>query len=331
MNYIEFQLERAAIAIGVSGDTPYLGEAITQFEHGQQAAFFAEKQGHSNDVMLAALLHDIGHYAYRTQQPQMGEFGAINHEWIGAKLAKEIGLSNKIARLIGYHVDAKRYLASRRPRYQELLSDASKQTLLHQGGAMTEGEMKNFEELADFNEILQVRTNDEKAKVVNLDIPDFGYYIQKLHSYLLTRNIKAHHKQNITILSSNIDYSKLENLELKQDYDIILCVPFPETLKHIKHIFANNDSLVIPDYFFTAGLDDNTLKQLGITFGQPINSLDEYIAEFLSFVEAGCLQSYLLVVAAEWFTHWQEHLELAQNNKFTDIQISKSILTFNIL
>ena len=56
MNYIEFQLERAAIAIGVSGDTPYLGEAITQFEHGQQAAFFAEKQGHSNDVMLAALL-----------------------------------------------------------------------------------------------------------------------------------------------------------------------------------------------------------------------------------------------------------------------------------
>ena len=65
----------------------YIGEAISQFEHALQCAYFAEKLGHSEEVILASLLHDIGHAALSSRQPQMADLGIINHEWIGARLA----------------------------------------------------------------------------------------------------------------------------------------------------------------------------------------------------------------------------------------------------
>ena len=40
----------------------YLGEPVTMAEHMLQAAFFAEQQGASDELVAAALLHDIGHF-----------------------------------------------------------------------------------------------------------------------------------------------------------------------------------------------------------------------------------------------------------------------------
>src|SRR5579872_4177296 len=93
--------------------TDYIGEPVSQLLHGLQCAYFAEQSGHSEEVILASLFHDIGHFASLTEQFTMADLGVMHHEWIGAKLVYDAGFSEKIAILIGHHVDAKRYLAGK--------------------------------------------------------------------------------------------------------------------------------------------------------------------------------------------------------------------------
>jgi [1-hydroxy-2-(trimethylamino)ethyl]phosphonate dioxygenase len=43
------------------GDAAYHGEAVSQTEHALQSAALAERQGATDSLVVAALLHDIGH------------------------------------------------------------------------------------------------------------------------------------------------------------------------------------------------------------------------------------------------------------------------------
>jgi predicted HD phosphohydrolase len=162
----------------------YIGESVSQLEHGLQAAYFADKQGHCESVVIASLLHDIGHFAHDTPQESMADLGVIYHEWIGAKFVYEAGFSAEVAWLIGNHVDAKRYLAAKKPAYLKYISEASLGTLVFQGGPMTVSECLEFESLPMYREILQVRTNDEKAKEVNLVVPFLTSYLPRLRLHI---------------------------------------------------------------------------------------------------------------------------------------------------
>ena len=43
------------------GDKDYIGEAISQMEHALQCGHQAEQDNYSNDIILGAMLHDIGY------------------------------------------------------------------------------------------------------------------------------------------------------------------------------------------------------------------------------------------------------------------------------
>lgn len=174
-----------------AGTNDYIGEPLSQIEHSLQCAYFAEQAHHSEEVVLASLLHDIGHFFPTNEQYKMANLGTIHHEWIGAKLAYDFHFSPKVALLIGHHVDAKRYLAAKKPQYYQRLSSASQQTLAYQGGPMTVEEMLSFEQHPYFKEILQVRVNDEKAKEVDLIVPDLSYYQERIY-----RHLEQHRRDN---------------------------------------------------------------------------------------------------------------------------------------
>ncbi|WP_082650868.1 HD domain-containing protein [Legionella steigerwaltii] len=183
MNYIDQKIDRAFQYLYRAKDLDYIGEHISQFEHALQCAYFAEQAGHSQEVILACLFHDIGHFALNTKQNKMADLGVVYHEWIGASLIYELGFSAKIALLIGNHVNAKRYLAGKKTDYSERLSEASKKTLSFQGGVMSEDEMFRFETNIHFKDILRVRVNDEKAKEIGLVIPELAYYRPYLYKH----------------------------------------------------------------------------------------------------------------------------------------------------
>src|ERR1700712_2672134 len=102
-----------------------------------QGAQLAETQGFDNETILAAFLHDIGHIAEKENEGNgMNGFGIMDHEALGSDFLLERGFSEKVARLVRSHVDAKRYLTLRSPGYYDHLSEASKTTLEYQGGPM---------------------------------------------------------------------------------------------------------------------------------------------------------------------------------------------------
>ena len=167
------------------GGEEYAGEKVSQLEHMAQAAALADQQGHDEDVVLAAFLHDIGHICVSaTGDEAMGDYGVKDHEEIGADYLKQKGFSKKVVRLVESHVEAKRYLTYKDPGYYDQLSDASKKTLEYQGGKMDTEEAKAFEQYPLFDLIIKMRRWDEEAKIENMPVPDLEHYRSMIIAHL---------------------------------------------------------------------------------------------------------------------------------------------------
>lgn len=167
------------------GDEQYYGEPVSQFEHAAQSAVLAEISGFDEEVQIAAFLHDIGHLLPAASEEElMAEYGRKDHEGVAAEWLRNRGFSDKIAVLVENHVNAKRYLCYANPAYFNNLSEASKQTLVFQGGRMEQEEAQAFEQNPYFEVIIRMRRWDEAAKVENQQLPDLDHFLKICKDYL---------------------------------------------------------------------------------------------------------------------------------------------------
>lgn len=153
------------------GHEDYIGEPVSQLEHMSQAAQLALAEGYDDEVVLAAFFHDIGHICGGAEG-DMGGYGAASHERVGANYLRRCGFSERLARLVEYHVEAKRYLTLRQPGYYQRLSEASRRTLEYQGGVMIEAEADAFEQDPLCAVSLRMRQWDELAKEMDVPVID---------------------------------------------------------------------------------------------------------------------------------------------------------------
>eukprot|EP00092_Neocalanus_flemingeri_P005783 GFUD01006225.1.p1 GENE.GFUD01006225.1~~GFUD01006225.1.p1 ORF type:complete len:198 (-),score=66.55 GFUD01006225.1:214-780(-) len=163
------------------GQENYIGENVTQLQHAQQAAIQAEQAGHSDLVIIGAFLHDIGHLiGMEKSLPLMEQngipLGTVDHDEVGENFLKDLGFPQEVTQFVRGHVQAKRYLVHTDPGYHSSLSEASKGTLVCQGGPMSAGEAAQFESLSNFSAILAMRKWDEAAKDVNIAATDNKKY-----------------------------------------------------------------------------------------------------------------------------------------------------------
>ena len=170
----EEKVNQLFAVLATKGQGDYIGEAISQIEHAVQAAQCAERVGAPDEVVIAALFHDIGHLL--DEGEDMGDLGKHDHEVLGAQYMLDLGFSNTVAELIRGHVKGKRYLTYKHPGYYEKLSDASKGTLAYQGGPMTADEAAAFEADPLFDWHLKIRAWDEQAKLENQPLPNMELY-----------------------------------------------------------------------------------------------------------------------------------------------------------
>jgi predicted HD phosphohydrolase len=115
---------------------------VTTIEHSLQAAHFAQASNASDALVIAALLHDIGH------------------------LIEPVRL----------HVPAKRYLCATDPSLVGRLSSASIQTLKLQGGPMSGAEIIAFEAEPFHQDALRLRRWDDQGKIAGLRTPGFLHF-----------------------------------------------------------------------------------------------------------------------------------------------------------
>lgn len=167
----------------------YLGEPVTIAEHMLQGALLAEEAGASDEVIAAALLHDVGHFTHDFPTDSADRGIDSLHEEAGARVLEGF-FPSVVIDCVRCHVDAKRYLCATRPEYFDRLSEASIRSLELQGGPMSPDEVAAFERNPNVREIVQVRYIDEAAKSPEKKTPDFAHYAPLLQR-VVDRHVAA--------------------------------------------------------------------------------------------------------------------------------------------
>jgi putative nucleotidyltransferase with HDIG domain len=173
------------------GDSDYIGEEISITNHSLQVAEEAEKHTRDEEVILAGLLHDIGHlvgmerkYATMGGAPSSKSYGIRDHETIGAEYLRSLGMSERVCDIVKNHVNAKRYLLYKEPDYEKEVSEASMKTLGYQGGVMSFKEAIVFEREPNFHWYIQLRKWEEKAKDKNRKTKTLIFYKDMINFYI---------------------------------------------------------------------------------------------------------------------------------------------------
>jgi phosphonate degradation associated HDIG domain protein len=157
------------------GAQAYFGEAISMTEHGLQAAYFAQQSHAPDTLILAALLHDVGHLTESVADDIADWTKDARHERSGSRwLAGRFG--PEISEPVRLHVPAKRYLCATEPAYFRELSPASVTTLKLQGGPMSATEVAAFEAEPYWRDAVRIRRWDDQGKVAGLKTPGFEHY-----------------------------------------------------------------------------------------------------------------------------------------------------------
>jgi phosphonate degradation associated HDIG domain protein len=157
------------------GASAYFGEAVTMTEHCLQAAYFARAADAPEALVIAALLHDVGHLVSAVPDDIADWTDDAHHELIGGRwLAARFG--PEVSEPVRLHVPAKRYLCATDSGYFDKLSAASVVTLKLQRGPMTTAEIAAFEAEPYWREAIRVRQWDDQGKVAGLHTPDFSAY-----------------------------------------------------------------------------------------------------------------------------------------------------------
>ena len=159
------------------GASEYGGEAVTQQEHALQAAWMAEQTGAAPTLILAALLHDVGHLLHDLPDDAPDDRVDDVHEDLGDRWLKR-SFVPAVCDPVRLHVAAKRYLCAVDPAYQASLSPPSLQSLALQGGPFTPAEAREFEAEPYFQESVELRRWDDLAKIPDLATPELAHYLQ---------------------------------------------------------------------------------------------------------------------------------------------------------
>ena len=179
-NIIDFILDLFARR----GAEEYMGEPVSMAQHMEQTAACAVADGAADDLVIAALLHDIGHFVGDFPIDAL-ENGIDNlHEEAGARFL-EAYYPSSVTEPVRLHVAAKKYLCAVDPQYFSRLSAASVQSLQVQGGPMTPAEVEVFESNPYHQSAVRVRGYDDDGKVAGLDIKTVASYRDRLELLLL--------------------------------------------------------------------------------------------------------------------------------------------------
>ena len=157
------------------GAGAYFGESVSMTEHALQAAYFARGAAASSALIVAALLHDIGHLVEEVPNDIADWTADAHHEEIGGHwLAKRF--RPEVSEPVRLHVPAKRYLLATDAEYFAKLSPASVITLKLQGGPMAAHEVAKFETEPFHKDAVRIRKWDDQGKVAGLKTPGLRDY-----------------------------------------------------------------------------------------------------------------------------------------------------------
>ncbi len=158
-------------------------ESVSMTDHMLQTATLASAADCADHLVLAALLHDIGHLLLAEQDlanpSDSHRHTDLHHEDLAAAFLRP-HLPEIVVAPIALHVSAKRYLCATDDEYLARLSPASTHTLALQGGPFLESEVTAFQDNPDWQDALLLRRFDDDAKVSGTPTPTVEEFLARL-------------------------------------------------------------------------------------------------------------------------------------------------------
>jgi predicted HD phosphohydrolase len=149
------------------------GVALSQLDHAlQTAALLAHLHVGDDELAAAGLVHDIGHL--------LSGGADETHADDAARAVRRV-LGERVAGMVGLHVEAKRYLVATDTRYGGVLKDDSVRSLARQGGAMSDAETTAFLLLPWAADAVTLRRADDNGKVEGVVVGDLARWSPLLH------------------------------------------------------------------------------------------------------------------------------------------------------
>jgi phosphonate degradation associated HDIG domain protein len=160
------------------GGEQYAGEPVTQLEHALQCALSAQEDGADDELVTAALLHDLGHLLHDLgPTPTLQGIDDV-HQYRALPFLRGL-FGDGVINPVKLHVDAKRYLCATRPGYFAALSEDSKRSLGLQGGIFNEGQAEAFIAQSGAPEAVRLRVWDDGAKTAGLATPPLAHFLKR--------------------------------------------------------------------------------------------------------------------------------------------------------
>ncbi len=157
-------------------------EGVTLEQHCLQTAALAAADGANDELVLAALLHDVGHFL---QAEARGNENYLATDWDHDVVAADWlrpRFGDAVADAVGHHVSAKRWLCTAEPEYLKALSPASVASLAAQGGKFTEAEAAEWKVQPGTDDAVRLRRWDDDGKVEGVNVQPLSAYLPLLRS-----------------------------------------------------------------------------------------------------------------------------------------------------
>ncbi len=158
------------------GGIAYSGEPVTQREHALQTAALAEAAGASEALIIAALLHDLGHLLNPQGNTPTAHGIDDQHQYFALPFLRGV-FPDAVLEPIRLHVEAKRCLCAIDAQYHACLSADSVRSLALQGGVLSADETEAFLHRPYAADALRLRRWDDRAKVAGRPTPDLSHFL----------------------------------------------------------------------------------------------------------------------------------------------------------
>ncbi|SDD16157.1 HD domain-containing protein [Rhodococcus tukisamuensis] len=145
------------------GGQEYLGEQVSMAQHMLQTGRAARAAGAPAELVVAAVLHDVGHFSGAISGRDLMSGNDNHHDAVAAEWLST-WFDEAVTEPVRLHVAAKRYLCATDPSYYDKLSDASKFTMAVQGGVMDAAEVAAFAAEPYAQEACRLRRFDDLGK-----------------------------------------------------------------------------------------------------------------------------------------------------------------------
>ena len=165
---------------------------VSMCGHMLQTAELAAEAGAAPSLLVACLLHDVGHFGtdyplyFNNESHSHMQTASqdLHHEEAGAIMLTPF-FGPDVIEPIRLHVAAKRYLCATDPDYAVQLSTTTSHTLGLQGGVLDDAKAEAFWDQPYSNDAVQLRRWDDAAMIAARSVPGIEHYMVLLEKLLV--------------------------------------------------------------------------------------------------------------------------------------------------